>query len=524
VKSQIAERPVDILIVDDNPGDMRLTAEALKEGKVRNRLHLARDGVEAIAFLRRRGKYNDAPRPDLILLDLNMPRMNGRDVLAEIKEDCELKHIPVVMLTGSRETDDIVKTYDLHANCYVTKPIDLDQFTAVVRSITDFWFTVEEFPQEERQLIHKPVSILLVEDNAGDRRLIREMLAEAGNLTFDVNYADRLEAAMVYLAQDGVEVILLDLGLPDSQGLETLRKVYAQVSEMPIVVLTGLNDEMVGVQAINEGAQDYLIKGHVDTHLLRRTIRYAIERKQAEVRERRLQLQLNLSSRLASLGLMVEGIAHEINNPLSSVIGFAQMLTYEDLPENTREDIKAISDNAQRVADIVKNLTTFARQHKLERTYVNVNDIISDTLKMRARPLEDSNITITTHLAPELPSTMADATLLQQAFLNLIINAETEMKLAHGKGNLLVETASGGDTIQVSFADDGPGISEANLTHLFDPFFSTRGVGQGTGLGLSVCYGIITDHNGRINVRSQRGQGAVFTAELPVVAEEQDVE
>jgi FixJ family two-component response regulator len=131
-----------------------------------------------------------------------------------------------------------------------------------------------------------------------------------------------------------VEVVLLDLGLPDSQGLETLRKVYAQVSEMPIVVLTGLNDEMVGVQAINEGAQDYLIKGQVDTQLLRRTIRYAIERKQAEERERRLQLQLSLSNRLASLGLMVEGIAHEINNPLASVIGFAQMLAYEDIPEN----------------------------------------------------------------------------------------------------------------------------------------------------------------------------------------------
>ena len=365
----------------------------------------------------------------------------------------------------------------------------------------------------------RPVSILLIEDNPGDRRLIREMLAEAGNVTFDVQYADRLQAAMESLGQNGVEVILLDLGLPDSQGLETLRKVYAQVSEMPIVVLTGLDDEMIGLQAVNEGAQDYLIKGQVDTQLLRRTIRHAIERKQTEERERRLQLQLNLSNRLASLGLMIEGIAHEINNPLASVIGFAQMLTYEDIPENTREDVKTISDNAQRVADIVKNLTAFARQHKLERTYINVNDIIRATLKMRAYPLELSNITVTTQLDPALPPTMADATLLEQAFLNLIINAETEMKLAHGKGNLLITTASVSDIIQVSFTDDGPGIAEANLVHVFDPFFSTRGVGQGTGLGLSVCYGIIAEHNGQISVRSQPGKGAVFTVELPVVAE-----
>ena len=374
----------------------------------------------------------------------------------------------------------------------------------------------------------KPISILLIEDNSGDRRLISEMLAEASTdetgVAFDIQYADRLQAAIEYLGQNRVEVILLDLGLPDSQGLDTLKRVYAEVPELPIVVLTGLNDELIGVQAVNEGAQDYLIKGQVDTHLLRRTIRYAIERKQAEERERRLQLQLNLSTRLASLGLMVEGIAHEVNNPLSSVIGFSQMLTCEDIPENTKDDIKMINDNAQRVADIMNNLLTFARQQKLQRAYINVNDIIIATLQMRAHSLESNNITVTTELDPALPSTMADATLLQQAFLNLIINAETEMKQVHGKGRLQIKTTLISDTIQISFTDDGPGITETNLIHLFDPFFSTRGVGQGAGLGLSVCYGIINEHNGQIYVQSQPGKGAVFTVELPVVGEEKHVE
>lgn len=370
----------------------------------------------------------------------------------------------------------------------------------------------------------KSIAILLVEDNPGDRRLIREMLAEASNVTFDVKYADRLETAIEYLRQNGVEIILLDLGLPDSQGLETLRKIYAQVSRTPIVVLTGLNDETIGLQAVNEGAQDYLIKGQVDTHLLKRTIRYAIERKQIEERERQLQLQLNLSTRLASLGLMLEGIVHEINNPLASVVGFAQMLMSEDIPENIREDVRAISDNAKRAADIMNNLTTFARQQKLARTYVNVNDIVRDILEMRANALEVSNISVTTQLEPTLPSTMADATLLQQAFLNLVINAETEMKLAHSKGSLLIKTARIADTIQVSFTDNGPGIHEVNVAHLFDPFFSTREVGQGRGLGLSVCYGVITAHKGHIYVRSELGKGSVFTVELPVVPAEKDAE
>ena len=142
MNNRIAERPMEILLVDDNPGDLRLTAEALKEGKVQTRLHTANDGMEAIAFLRRKGRYVNAPRPDLILLDLNMPRMNGRQVLTEIKEDSALKHIPVVILTGSREMDDIVKTYDLHANSYVTKPTDFEQFITMVKSVTSFWLTI----------------------------------------------------------------------------------------------------------------------------------------------------------------------------------------------------------------------------------------------------------------------------------------------------------------------------------------------------------------------------------------------
>ncbi len=139
-------RPVIILLVEDNPGDVLLTEEALQEGKVCNDLYVAEDGMEAIAFLRREGKYEDMPRPDVILLDLNLPRMDGREVLAEIKADPDLKRIPVVILTTSSADEDILKSYDLHANCYITKPVDLDQFIEVVKSVEDFWFTIVKLP------------------------------------------------------------------------------------------------------------------------------------------------------------------------------------------------------------------------------------------------------------------------------------------------------------------------------------------------------------------------------------------
>jgi len=149
MKSAIECGPIEILLVEDNPGDVRLTIEALKEGRFANLINVAVDGFEAMAFLRREGKYANASKPDLILLDLNLPKKNGREVLAEIKTDSNLKRIPVVVLTSSQAETDIVATYDLHANCYITKPVDFDQFISVVRSIEDFWFAVVKLPPRE---------------------------------------------------------------------------------------------------------------------------------------------------------------------------------------------------------------------------------------------------------------------------------------------------------------------------------------------------------------------------------------
>ena len=139
--------PIEILLVEDNEGDVRLTREALREAKVRNNLSVAYDGVEALEFLRREGNRSNAPRPDIILLDLNLPRMDGRELLEQIKSDPELALIPVVVLTTSKAEEDIIRSYQLHANCYITKPVDLEQFMTVVRSVEDFWLTVVRLPR-----------------------------------------------------------------------------------------------------------------------------------------------------------------------------------------------------------------------------------------------------------------------------------------------------------------------------------------------------------------------------------------
>jgi two-component system, chemotaxis family, response regulator Rcp1 len=146
MKEALTVRPIEILMVEDNPGDVRLTEEALKDSKVSNTLYVVEDGVAALNFLYRRDGYRDVPRPDLILLDLNLPKKNGREVLAEIKQDAQLKTIPVVILTTSQAEEDVLRAYSLHANCYITKPVDFSQFIKIVRTIEEFWLTIVTLP------------------------------------------------------------------------------------------------------------------------------------------------------------------------------------------------------------------------------------------------------------------------------------------------------------------------------------------------------------------------------------------
>ena len=149
--STIFAKPIDILLVEDNPGDADLAKESLAASKVSNMLYVVGDGMDAMAFLRRQGKYAHVPRPDLVLLDLNLPKKDGREVLAEIKGDEDLKRIPVVILTTSRDEEDVLKSYNLHANCFITKPIDLDQFIKVVQAIEDFWLTIVVLPNGDKK-------------------------------------------------------------------------------------------------------------------------------------------------------------------------------------------------------------------------------------------------------------------------------------------------------------------------------------------------------------------------------------
>jgi PAS domain S-box-containing protein len=243
------------------------------------------------------------------------------------------------------------------------------------------------------------------------------------------------------------------------------------------------------------------------------------ERRKAEEEKQRVEEQLRLAGRLAAVGELAAGVAHELNNPIAAIQGFAQLLTARnDLDETMKKDLSIIYREAQRAAKITQNLLSFARRHEPEKQLISLNEVIEETLEPRAHQMKVNNIELVVDFAADLPKTMADFFQMQQVFVNIINNAEQAMVEAHGKGRLVVKTQRAGDMIQISFADDGPGISEENIKRIFDPFFTTKEVGKGTGLGLSICYGLLEAHGGRIYVRSKLGEGATFVVEIPIIS------
>ena len=250
------------------------------------------------------------------------------------------------------------------------------------------------------------------------------------------------------------------------------------------------------------------------------SIRDITEQKKVEGAKRRLEEQLQLSSRLAAIGELSAGVAHEINNPLTAIKGFSELLLARyDLDEAVKSDVKAIFKEVQRAIKVTQDMLSFARRHEPEKCFISINEALAKNLDLYACHMKTNNIDMVVEFDPELPKTMADFYQLQQVFMNIVINAEQAMSEAHGRGKLTVKTQRSDGMIQVIFADDGPGISEENMKRIFDPFFTTKEIGKGTGLGLSICYGLVEAHGGRIYARSRAGQGASFIVEIPIVSE-----
>jgi two-component system NtrC family sensor kinase len=250
------------------------------------------------------------------------------------------------------------------------------------------------------------------------------------------------------------------------------------------------------------------------------SIRDITNQKRAETEKQELEQQLQLTGRLAAVGELAAGVAHELNNPLAAVQAFAQLLSAKkEMDGTTKDDLETIYREAQRATRITGNLLSFARRHKPEKQLVDINDVLEKSIELHAYRMRVNNIDLVMDLDRDLPRIMADFHQMQQVFVNIITNAEQAMTETYGRGRLCATTRRSGEMIQVRFADDGPGMSEEDLHRVFDPFYTTKEVGKGTGLGLSICYGIVQEHGGNLTATSKLGEGATFTVEILIVTE-----
>ena len=236
---------------------------------------------------------------------------------------------------------------------------------------------------------------------------------------------------------------------------------------------------------------------------------------------KKAEQQLLTSAKLASVGELAAGVAHEINNPLTGVLGYAQLLaSRQDIPQDIKHDLDVICQESQRTVRIVQNLLRFARQHKPDRTLTDINELIERTLELQLYKLTTSNIKLITKLAEGCLWVVVDYNQIQQVILNIVINAMQSMAEVSRKGKITVTTGTDNSQVRISIADNGPGIAKENITKVFDPFFTTKPVGSGSGLGLSVCHGIIAEHGGNIYIESIEGRGSTFIIELPAAPED----
>jgi PAS domain S-box-containing protein len=289
------------------------------------------------------------------------------------------------------------------------------------------------------------------------------------------------------------------------------------------VVILWSKDRILGALAVGSHAQrDFppadinllVAVGSQISNAIERTLLYE-ETRQAYDNLRRTQEQLLHSEKMAAVGQLISGVAHELNNPLTAILGYSQLLTSSgEIGAQGLEYADKLYKQAQRTHRIVQNLLSFSRQHKPERVAVQLNQVVEDTLALRDYDLRMKNIRVHTELAEDLPVTTADPHQLQQVFLNMVNNAVDAILEVSSEGDLWVRTGVSGDRLIVEFTDNGPGVREPS--RVFDPFYTTKPVGKGTGLGLSICYGIITEHEGTIRVRNLQPQGAAFTIELPL--------
>ncbi len=383
-----------------------------------------------------------------------------------------------------------------------------------------------------------PVRVLLVEDNPGDARLTQEYLDESGaHFETRVAMARTLEEALLRVNAEEFDIVLLDLSLPDSRGLETFTSFYEKARRIPILVLSGQEDEELAREIVKRGGQDCLPKDILSAPLLRRSIRHGIERKHTYEALRSMQRQLIQAEKMESVGRLAAGVAHEVKNPLARILMGIEYLSEGIEPEdpNIPLILKRMEEAVHRADAIIRGLLDFAADRTLSLEDTDLNRVVEQSLFLMDYEIRSKGVELEWEPEAELPKVRADAGKLEQVLINLLLNAVQAMEGREGVRRLTIRTGLSrvsnllhdegvrrgmrlreGDAVaKIEIDDTGPGIPSDQLGVIFDPFFTTKPSGMGTGLGLSIVKKIVDLHRGRVTMTNRPGGGARATVQLP---------
>lgn len=510
-------KPISILLVEDNQTDQFLTKQALKKSGILNRLNIVEDGVEALAFLRNDGKYLESERPDLVLLDLNMPRKDGREVLAEMKSDPSLKHIPVVVLTTSQAEVDVARAYEQHANSFITKPFDFSEFQRALGALSDYWLDVVTLPPRElrkscpetAQQVTGKVKVLLIEDNPADALIARAAMAKA-QLDFQIEHVQSMKQAEEVLATSHFDVVLTDLSLPDAQGLEALERVRLMGGDLPVIVLTGLNDEEVGVRALREGAEDYLVKGELKGHSLGRAVRYAMDK--CLIRRQLVEAQRNcFVERLSA------GVAHDFNNLLATITGSSELL--KDIVSDSAglELLSHIETAARKGAILTGQLLAFGHAQNATRSKLDASDAVTRAMNSVQEVLR-GQLDFTLNPPKESLYLEGDRVEIEQILVNVALFAAREVKSNGSKLTLTVAPQNEGDRrlVEFRFLVEAASLTPRSPSKFWEPYAClAEPQGFSGGVGLPAVRALTQQMNGTAQLRKSTERVLEFSLFYP---------
>lgn len=374
------------------------------------------------------------------------------------------------------------------------------------------------------------IKLLLVEDDEDDYIIARDLLKEINTAQYELDWVSDYEAASELIGRRAHDLYLVDYRLGSHSGMDLLKQAVASNCPAPIILMTGLGDHLIDMEAMKAGAADYLVKGQITSALLERSISHSLQRKETERKLRESEAQLRQAQKMESMGTLAGGIAHDFNNILAIIAGYSSRLQSPGLtPAQLSQCASAIHQAVERGAGLVRQILTFARKTEVKAERVQINTLLQELAKMLNQTFPKT-ICLQLELDPALKPLVADVNQLHQTFLNLCVNARDAMGAG---GTLTIKTemvpgyqlsrrfpeATQSDYALVSVRDSGCGMDEATQSRIFEPFFTTKIKDGGTGLGLATVYGIVKSHNGFIEVVSAPGQGATFRVYLPALSE-----